>query len=205
MNKDRDISDALRAYTKAWSTCCGNCGQVSELMKKCIYCSNIIYCTKECCEKDRKKHRKYCDELVLDRQMGRAPPAVDNGLYIEPEFMEDIIPYFLSFGISQGTAKILFTACSKCSILPVEEHVSELTSHPLGKLIGSRFYTDREKIKEALRKSYIRFDHPYFRYGSEVILGMCSYYDAHPDDLHRQASSFAPPANMDQWFSKEHI
>ena len=179
-------------------------------MKKCLHCGMIIYCTKECCDTDWPKHKPLCDDIVLDRQMGRAEMPTQSSLLGEecmviPAFMEEIIPYFQSFGISHGTCKILFTACSKGSSVSIAEHIEELTSHPLGKLIGSRLYAERQKIKPALERSYLRFDHPFFRYGSEVVEGMCKYYDDNPDDVRGNPANFAPPTNMDQWFSKEHI
>lgn len=207
----RHNDDIVKVYGPTWAACCALCGLTSELMKKCPHCNKQKYCTKLCLESDWSRHKKTCvprpapSSSCSKATSSPAPGPGSSGVEESLEYMGEILPFLESCGLSSGTARIVVTACSKGSSLPVADHVAELTQHPLGRLIGSRFFRERDKVGPALDRAFRRFEHPFLRYGGEVLRCTVEHYSAHPEQVQSAAASFAPPTNIDQWFSSEHV
>ncbi|KAK4626352.1 hypothetical protein CLAFUW4_04707 [Fulvia fulva] len=73
---------------------CGNCGkletstdadeQEAKLLKPCIMCKSVSYCSRDCKKADTKKHKKVCAKAAQEyaqiheiKMASRAPPKAD--------------------------------------------------------------------------------------------------------------------------------
>ena len=189
-------NDFMKVYSHTWSTCCGLCGHTSNLMKKCLICKKKLYCGRICSDLDHERHQHECKPARV---------YISDDEYFVPDFLTNhFFDYLQNFGMSYGTARIFMTMISSCPTRSEDEEVEELTLHPLGKLIGSRLYANKELIHSVLHTCWNDLKHPFFQYGIHVMGRMVQYYDENPDQL-VQPTSFKPPTNMDHWFDKEHV
>jgi len=147
---------------------CHSCGKRERENAKLLVCSKCKlakYCTADCQKQHWKVHKPHCS--VPSARAYNMPSG------------DVLARQFGAYGIPAGASSWLLSLCGRAGTISERDIVTELTTG-MGNMMGQTFYKLKEPIIRALNEMFIKYKHPFLKFGSEVLVLVFDEFDRRP-------------------------